>query len=185
MKYLTVKEMNKAQPQENLPPKIRRTASGDIDVGSLADLLEWFLNYDSRVALVRHWQVEELFRWKQADDTAHGAQVYPFENAEARFAIGVFQALGENPTENALQKWITEVLQALGESKQTREDIGAEHKLDTEKSHVAEAEKIPNETERRLFLTSSWFEALCTAEVRFLGWVYQELYGKPFQPITE
>lgn len=173
------------QQQENLPPKLAHTAKGDVDINSLADLLEWFLNFDNRVALVRHWQVEELFQWKQSDDAAHGAEVYPFENAEARFAIGVFQALGENAAENDLRKWITEVLQALGESKQTREDIGKEYNLDMEKSHIAEAEKLPTETERRLFLTSSWLEALCTAEVRFLGWVYQELYGKPFQPITD
>lgn len=177
--------MSQAPQQENLPPKLAKTAHGDIDINSLADLLEWFLNYDNRVGLVRHWQVEELFQWKQADDAANGVEVYPFENAEARFAIGVFQALGENSSENALQKWITEVLQALGESKQTREDIGAQHKLDMEKSHVAEAEKIDSELEKRLFLTSSWLEALCTAEVRFLGWVYQELYGKPFRPLTD
>ncbi|HQU82567.1 MAG TPA: hypothetical protein PKY59_05570 [Pyrinomonadaceae bacterium] len=177
--------MNQAQTQENLPPKLARTVNGDVDINSLADLLEWFLNFDNRVALVRHWQVEELFQWKQEDDAAQGLEVYPFENAEARFAIGVFQALGENATENDLQKWITEVLQALGESKQTREDIGKEYALDMEKSHIAEAEKLPTETEKRLFLTSSWLEALCTAEVRFLGWVYQELYGKPFQPITD
>lgn len=177
--------MNQASQQENLPPKLAKAANGDIDINSLADLLEWFLNYDNRVGLVRHWQVEELFQWKQADDAANGVEVYPFENAEARFAIGVFQALGENSSENALRKWITEVLQALGESKQTREDIGAQNKLDMEKSHVAEAEKIESELEKRLFLTSSWLEALCTAEVRFLGWVYQELYGKPFQPLTD
>lgn len=177
--------MNQAPQQENLPPKLAKTANGDIDINSLADLLEWFLNYDSRVGLVRHWQVEELFQWKQADDAANGVEVYPFENAEARFAIGVFQALGEYSSENVLQKWITEVLQALGESKQTREDIAASHQLDMEKSHVSEAEKIASELEKRLFLTSSWLEALCTAEVRFLGWVYQELYGKPFQPLTD
>jgi hypothetical protein len=45
-----------------------------------------------------------------------------------------------------------------------------------------ESQKIESKTEQRLFLTSSWLEALCTAEVRFLGWVYQELYGKQFQP---
>ena len=174
--------MNKAAQQENLPPKLIKTANGDVDINSLADLLEWFLTFDSRVGLVRHWQVEELFQWKQTDDAANGVEVYPFENAEARFAIGAFQALGENNSEDSLQKWITEVLQALGESKQTREDIAATYQLDMEKSHVAEAEKISMEIEKRLFLTSSWLEALCTAEVRFLGWVYQELYGKPFEP---
>ena len=173
-----------AQAQENFPPKLKRTADGDIDINSLADLLEWFLNYDQRVGLVRHPHVEELFQWKQQDDKVNGIEVYPFENAEARFAIGAFQAIGENRTEESLQRWITDVLQALGEAKQTSEDISAGYKLDSSKSHVAEAAKIPTLTEQRLFLTSSWLEALCTAEVRFLGWVYQELYGKPFQPLT-
>jgi hypothetical protein len=171
------------QPQkENQPPKLRVSAAGDIDVGSLADLLEWFINNDQRVNLVRHPHVEELFQWKKAEDKAAGIDTYNFESAEARFAIGVFQALGENDTEDKLQNWITDLLEALGEAKQTNEDIAADYKLDAGRSHVAEAEKIPTANERKLYLTSSWIEALCTAEVRFLGWIYQELYGKPFQP---
>jgi hypothetical protein len=174
--------MIEASQPENYPPKLQRTANGDIDIKSLADLLEWFLNYDQRVGLVRHPHVEELFQWKQADDEENGLETYPFENAEARFAIGAFQALGENQTETKLQSWITEVLQTLGEVKQTTEDMAADYKLDASKSHVEESRKIPTLAERRLYLTSSWLEALCTAEARFLGWVYQELYGKPFQP---
>src|SRR5687768_8181399 len=100
--------MAEATQQENFPPKLRLTTTGDVETGSLADLLEWFLNYDQRVGLVRHPHVEELFQWKQADDAANGIEVYPFENAEARFAIGAFQALGENDTEEKLGAWITE-----------------------------------------------------------------------------
>ena len=170
--------------QENFPPALRKTATGDIDVNSLADLLEWFLNNDSRVGLVRLPQVEELFQWKQSDDAANGTEVYPFENAEARFAIGAFQALGENSTEEKLARWITDLLEALGEAKQTNEDIAASYSLAQSGSHIAQAEKIENEIERRIYLTSCWIESLCTAEVRFLGWVYQEIYGKPFQPAT-
>lgn len=170
---------------ENTPPTLRKAADGGLDINSLADLLEWFLNHDSRVGLVRHPHVNELFHWKQADEAAGGAEIYPFENAEARFAVGVFQALGENDSAEKLERWVTDVLQALGESKQMREDLAESYKLDSENSPIAEAEKIPTANERRLFLTSGWLEALCTAEVRFLGWVYQELYGKPFQPIIE
>ena len=165
-----------------MPPKLRKTADGGADVGSLADILEWFLNFDQRVGLVRHPHVEELFQWKQSDDEANDAKRYHFENAESRFAIGVFQAIGENNTEEKLQAWITDVLQTLGEVKQISEDIASDYKLDTSNSHVAEAEKIPTANERRYYLTSSWLEALCTAEVRFLGWIFQELYEKPFQP---
>lgn len=165
------------------PPKLEKTANGDINTNSLADLLEWFLNYDQKVAIVRNPQVEELFQWKQQDDKVHGVESYPFENAEARFAIGIFAALGENDSEEKLQNWITDVLQALGESKQTNEDIAKSYKLNQSESHIAQANAIPSNAEKHLYLTSCWLESLSTAEVRFLGWVFQELYGKPFQPV--
>ena len=170
--------------QNNQPPKLEKNANGDINTASLADSLEWFLNYDRRVAVVRNPHVEELFQWKQKDDKANDVEIYPFENAEARFAIGVFQAIAEYDSEAKLQTWITEVLEALGESKQMNEDIAASYKLNASESHIAQAEQIPSDSERRLYLSSGWLEALCTAEVRFLGWVYQELYGKPFEPIV-
>jgi len=168
--------------QAGYPPKLQKTADGGINTNSLADLLEWFLSFDQRVALVRNPQVEELFQWKQVDDAESGIETYPFENAESRFAIGVFQALGENDSENKLSRWLSDVLQALSEAKQTNEDIAKSYNLEQATSSVAQANKIPSKTERRLYLTSCWLEALCTAEARFLGWVFQELYGKPFQP---
>ena len=174
-----------AQPgNQQQPPKLQKTESGDININSLADVLEWFLNYDGRVGLVRHPRVEELFEWKQADDAANGVEVYPFENAEARFAVGTFQAIAENDSEAKLALWMTDVLQALGESKQTVEDFAAQYKLHIKQgaSFVAEAQKLPSKLEQRVFLTSAWIESLSTAEVRFLGWIYQELYGKQFQP---
>jgi hypothetical protein len=170
--------------QEIRPPDLAKNPDGEINANSLADLLEWFLNYDQKVGIMRHNHVQELFEWKQADDAANGKSVYPFENAEARFAIGTFQAIAENNSQTQLQEWITDVLQALGESKQTREDFVKEFNLETNQgaSFVIEAQKLPSKLEQRMFLTSAWFESLCTAEVRFLGWVYQELYGVPFQP---
>jgi hypothetical protein len=174
-----------AQEQEIRPPDLAKNSDGEINVNSLADLLEWFLNYDQRVGLVRHPHVQELFEWKQADDAAQGIPVYPFENAEARFAVGVFQAIAENNSQEKLQEWVTDVLQALGESKQAREDFVEQYKLETNQgaSFVMESQKIPSRLEQRIFLTSAWIEALSTAEARFLGWVYQELYGVPFQPL--
>ncbi len=168
--------------QPSHPPKLQKTEGGDINTNSLADLLEWFLSFDQRVALVRNPHVEELFQWKQTDDANNDIETYPFENAESRFAIGVFQALGENDSENKLSRWLSDVLNALSEAKQTNEDIAKSYNLEQEKSSVAQADKIPSKTERRLYLTSCWLEALCTAEARFLGWVFQELYEKPFQP---
>jgi hypothetical protein len=172
-----------AQTQtENRPPDLQKSANGDIDAGSLADLLEWFLNFDPKVALVKHPHVEELFQWKQQDDKVNGAEIYPFENAESRFAIGIFQAIAENDSQGALQNWITNVLEALGEAKQTNEDIAKSYGFDSTKSHVERANAIASSLEKRLYLSSCWLEALYTAEARVLGWIYQELYGKPFQP---
>jgi len=157
---------------------------GGVDQGSLADLLEWFLTFDQRVSLMRHPHVEELFRWKQSDDNLKGIQPYPFENAEARFAIGVSQAISANGTREALRGWITNVLGALGEAKQTNEDLAKSFGLKQDASHISEAEKIPSEQERRVYLGACWIESLCTAEVRFLGWVYREIYGEPFEPLA-
>lgn len=164
------------------PPELRKTADGKLDPTSLADLLEFFLNYDQRVAIMRHPHVEELFQWKQKDDQEQGVPTYPFENAEARFAVGVSQALAANESEPALGSWITSVLEALGEAKQNNEDLARDYGLAQDRSHVEEAEKLPSRNERRFYLTSCWIESLCTAEVRFLGWVYQELYNRTFEP---
>lgn len=176
--------MSKAT-QPTKPPKLGKTADGEIDSKSLADLLEFFLNYDQKVAIVRHPQVEELFQWKQQDDKVSGIKSYPFENAEARFAIGSFQAIAENNSEEKLKRWISDILTALGQAKQTNEDIAKSYNLERSESHILQATKIPSKLEQKIYLTSCWIESLCTAEVRFLGWIYQELYGKPFEPITE
>ncbi|MEZ5308338.1 MAG: hypothetical protein R2684_14425 [Pyrinomonadaceae bacterium] len=164
------------------PPKLKLDTKGQPTTDSLADLLEFFLNNDQRVNIVRHPQVEELFQWKQEFDRANGTPAYPFENAEARFAVGVIQAIQENDTKDKLHEWITRVLEALGESKQTNEDMARSFGLDQSESHITQAQKLTSEIEKRLYLTSCWIESLCTAEVRFLGWVYQELYGEGYQP---
>jgi hypothetical protein len=49
-------------------------------------------------------------------------------------------------------------------------------------SAVAESEKIPTAAGREVYLTYCWLEVLCTAEIRVLGWLYRELYGRQFQP---
>src|SRR5688500_7878782 len=84
-------------PEPNIqPPRLRSSPAGGIDNGSLADLVEWFLNYDERTSRIRHPYTEELFQWKLHDDIENGVGIYPFENAEARFAVGIFQALEQN-----------------------------------------------------------------------------------------
>ena len=177
-------KMTEDSNNENAPPKLRPGASGGIDDSSLADLIEWFLNYDERTSRMRHPYTEELFQWKQHDDVENGVGIYPFENAEARFAIGVFQALQENNSEPLLSLWLSDVLNALHEARETKTEIAEANKLDDDPESLAveRAEKLTTNAERRLYLTSCWIEQLCTAEARVLGWVYQEMYGKPFAP---
>lgn len=174
--------MSQATAPDNLPPKLRLADDGTVDTGTLADLVEWFLAFDERTARMRHPQVNELFQWKQQDDQEHGIDTYPFENAEARFAIGVFQALEENDSEPLLKLWVSDVLNALQESRERRRELTDAYRLDDrlEMSPIQKAEKLTSKAERRLYLTSCWLDALCTAEARVLGWVYQEMYGKPF-----
>ncbi len=166
------------------PPKIQLDEQGDVLTGPLADVIEWFFMYDQRVAVIRHPQVEQVFQWKQNDSASEGDEVYHFNRAEDRLAIGIIQALAENSTEEKLHGWISQLLNVLDESAKTNEEIAEAFKLDKsgEASAVDEAAKLPSERERRVYLTCCWLEVLCTAEIRVLGWVYQELYGKPYSP---
>src|SRR5215213_4353818 len=178
--------MSTPTQQETLPPKLRPAPAGGIDNNSLADLVEWFLNFDERTARMRHANTEELFQWKQKDDSENGIGIYPFENAEARFAIGVFQALQENNSEPLLGLWLSDVLAALHDARETKTEITEANKLDEDPNMLAieKAEKLTSNAERRLYLTSCWLEQLCTAEARVLGWVYQEIYGRPYTPAS-
>ncbi len=178
--------MTEAAQKETQPPQLRRDAAGALEANALADLIEWFLTYDERTARMRHPHTEALFQWKQADDAANGIGTYPFENAEARFAIGIFQALQENQSEPLLGLWMNDVIAALHESKTTKDEISEANKLDAQplESAIQKAEKLTTKAEKRLYLASCWLEALCTAEARVLGWIYQEIYGRPFTPTT-
>ena len=166
------------------PPRLARDELGRIEPASLADLIEWFLARDPRVNLIRHPKVEEVFQWKQAESRRAGEEVYEFASAEERLAIGIMQAIVEYEGEPALHGWIGQLLNALDDATKTNEEVSQAYRLDTSgaASTVSEAAKIPTERGRTIFLTCCWLEALCTAEVRVLGWVYQQLYGRPFQP---
>ena len=165
------------------PPPLRRAGRGRPDTSGLADVIQWFLDHDRRVGVIRHPKVEELFHWKQAQARGAGESVYHFEHAEDRLAIGVMQALTEHDREPELHAWISQLLNALDDAVKTNEEMAQAYKLEAEApSTVEESLKIPTATGRKVYLTCCWLEVLCTAELRIMGWVYQELYGKPFAP---
>jgi hypothetical protein len=164
------------------PPALNRDAAGRIDSNALVDVIQWFLDRDPRVNAVRHPRAEEVFRWKQEAERRAGDGVFQFDTAEDRFAVGVVQALMSNPDERALHGWIAQLLNALDDASRTNEEITNAYRLDPAESALSESGKIPAAAAREVFLTCCWLEVLCTAEARVLGWVYQELYGRPFQP---
>jgi hypothetical protein len=108
----------------NLPP-LQRDAAGRVDVDSVPDVIEWFLNYDQRVAVVRHPSVEEVFQWKQQQSQAQGEQVFIFKRAEDRLAIGIIQALADNATERSLHDWIGQLLGALDTAASGEDSVSA------------------------------------------------------------
>lgn len=172
------------QQQSTLPPPLARDAAGRIDTASLADIIAWFIERDPRVNAIRHPRVEEIFQWKQGAGRRAGEEIFQFDSAEDRFAVGVVQALMHNAGEPALHDWIAQLLNALEEAARTNEEIKTAYGLEAgaDVSAVAESEKLPDEAAREVYLTSCWLEVLCTAELRVLGWLYQELYGRQFQP---
>jgi hypothetical protein len=174
----------KATVDESPTPPLRRDPSGVIDLDSVPDVIEWFLDYDPRVAVIRHLRVEEVFHWKQELTKNQGEDVFVFKHAEDRLAIGIIQALAENSTKQQLHEWISQLLNALDAAAKANEAASGSYNLNlaNDQSTLAEAEKIPSAEKRREFLLNCWIEALCTAEARVLGWLYQEFYGQSYRP---
>lgn len=166
------------------PPDLQVNAGGEINLESLANIVEWFLNYDERVAAMRHPSVDAIYQWRQQDANTNGEEMQPFPRAEDRFAVGIFSALAENTTEESLKEWMTDVLNALQESKQFGAQIAGDYKFAPESgaTPIEEANLLPTNDEKRMYLSARWLEILCTAELRVLGWIYQQLYAKPFTP---
>jgi hypothetical protein len=177
-------QQNAGQRGSHQPPDLRRDARGRLEPSSLAGLLQWFLDYDERVAVVRFPAVEALFQWRQAEELKQNPAAVAFRLAEDRLAVGIMQALVENDSERALHGWIKELLAALDDASKTNEMLADAYGLkpSEESSVVSEAEKIPSRREREIYLNCCWLETLCTAEARVLGWAYRGLYGRPFQP---
>ena len=167
----------------NLPPLLR-DARGNVDLDSVPDVIQWFLDFDQRVGIIRHRNVEEVFQWKQEKSRATGEAVFDFKQAEDRLAIGIIQALAENDNERALHSWISQLINALDSASKANEAAAEAYKLDLRSggSIVKEAEKIPSARGRNDFLINCWLETLCTAEARVLGWLYKEFYGRAFAP---
>lgn len=177
----------KGAPLQEVPlqrPPLLRDAQGRIDVDSVPDVIQWFLDYDSRVAIIKHPGVEEVFQWKQEQSRLASEEIFVFNRAEDRFAIGIIQALFDNASERELHSWISQLLNALETASKANESAVEAYSLNLPQatSIVSEAEKIPSQRGRKEFLVNCWVETLCTAEARVLGWLYKEFYGHPYVP---
>jgi hypothetical protein len=181
---MSTRNPEQASSASHRPPPLLRDRKGSVDNQSLADVIQWFLDYDQRTAIIKHPKVEELFQWKQAEDTRANENLLVFNRAEDRLAIGIVGAISEHSSERELHDWLSQLLQTLDEATKANEEISAAYKLQTgeQASPVSEAAKIPTQSGRTVYLTYCWLEALCTAEARVLGWLYQEMYGRIFHP---
>ena len=174
---------NGSQTAFSTPP-LRRDSAGRVDVDSVPDVIQWFIDYDERVAVIKHPRVEEVFQWKQGESRNASEETFIFNRAEDRLAIGIIQALADNTSERQLHAWISQLLNALDTASKSNEATSESYQLEMSAggSLIKEAGKIPSERGRREFLLNCWIETLCTAEARVLGWLYKEFYGRPFAP---
>jgi hypothetical protein len=165
-------------------PVLGRDPYGNVDYDTLPDVIQWFLDYDERVAIIKHPKVEELFHWKQEQSRQAGEDLFNFNRAEDRLAIGILQSVAHHPSERELHGWVGQLLNALQQAQQRTEEIASAYGLDMKDANsiVAESQKIPASKTREAFLIDCWLESLCTAEIRVLGWLYREFFGRPFHP---
>ena len=165
-------------------PVLSRDQYGTIDYDSLPEVIQWFLDYDQRVSIIKHPKVEELFQWKQEQSRQAGEDVFNFSRAEDRLAIGILQSVAHHSSERELHEWISQMLNALQQAQQRTEEVSSAYSLDMKDANsiVAESRKIPASKTRDAFLFDCWLETLCTAEIRVLGWLYREFFGRSFHP---
>ena len=110
-------------------PTLGRDNYGNVDYDSVPDVIQWFLDFDQRVAIIKHPRVEELFHWKQQETRSQGEDVFVFNHAEDRLAIGIIQALAHNPGEPQLHAWIAQLLNALDAASKATESVVADYGL--------------------------------------------------------
>ena len=60
------------------PAAAQRDARGNVDLDSVPDVIQWFLDFDQRVAIIKHPNVEEVFQWKQEQSREAGEEVFAF-----------------------------------------------------------------------------------------------------------
>ena len=171
----------------NLPP-LQRDARGNVDLDSVPDVIQWFLDYDQRVAIIKHPNVEEVFQWKQEQSRRRRAKKF---SISIRPKIGwrseSFRRLPRTPP-NA--RFIRGLANFLTRSTPRRRPTKQLPKLTSSISRsggsiVKEAEKIPSAARTSRFLINCWVETLCTAEARVLGWLYKEFYGRPLRLVAD
>src|SRR6185436_12324520 len=104
-------------------PVLRRDQFGAVDYDSLPDVIQWFLDFDQRVGVIKHAKVEELFQWKQEQSRLAGEDVFNFNRAEDRLAIGILQSVAHNPSERELHGWIGQLLNDLQQAQKRTEEI--------------------------------------------------------------
>ena len=165
-------------------PPLLRDAAGNVDVDSVPDVIDWFLNYDQRVAVIKHPSVEEVFHWKQQQSQAEGEEGLHFQSCRGPVGDRNHSGACRQRTERELHAWIGQLLLALDAAAKANESTAEAYQLDLKGggSIVKQAEKIPFQRGRAEFLLNCWIETLCTAEARVLGWLYKEFYGKAYAP---
>src|ERR1044071_758319 len=134
-------------------PVLLRDSAGRVDYDSIPDVIQWFLDYDERVTIVKHPKIEELFQWKQQQSRDAGEDVFNFNRAEDRLAIGIIQWLANNPGGAALHSWMAQLLNALNTASKATEDVAKAYTLEMDSaSVVTESAKIPSASARADFL---------------------------------
>ena len=115
--------------------RLLRDARGRIDVDSVPDVIQWFLDYDQRVAIIKHPRVEEVFQWKQEQSRADGEEIFVFNRAEDGWQLESFRPLSENTTERELHWWIGRLLNALDTASKANESVSEAYSLDLAGAH--------------------------------------------------
>ena len=179
---MSVPESRQSADQLSHPPLLR-DPSGHVDVDSVPDVIQWFLDYDSRVAIIKHPRLKRSFNGSRNKADRTTKKYSCLAGLRIVWQLGLSRLWARTPRNAAFTPGLGSCsMRSTRPQRLTKPFLRPMAWTSQLTSIVTEATKIPTQRGRNDFLVNCWVETLCTAEARVLGWLYKEFYGRPYSP---
>jgi hypothetical protein len=167
-------------------PVLRKSATTDYD--KVAEFVSWFLANDQNVGVVRNRSTSIIFGEGHRPLVPNGTDPSSLQpnlaSAEEWFKVKVFADLNQIATasKEEFRDFIDVLDEASSHTLLTAGNLASDYDLNMERfDYEREIEKIPPGIDRDQFKVNLMQDALLSAEIRILAWIYRTYYGEAYR----